>query len=104
MSFDIRILEAIKGATRGKPKDLAGILAYVDSRERVVLTHQEMEGGLRRLVESECVAEASDHRFYEISAEVERRAFSGLTPEDYQQACEEYRQRFWETHAKRRIK
>ena len=94
MSFDTRILEAVNGSTREKPKDLASILAYVDFRERLLLTHQEMAGGLCRLVEQGLIAEVADHRFHEVAPTGTPGAFSGLTPEKYQQACEAYQERF----------
>ena len=45
MDFDTRIFEAVEGGTLEKPHDLVQILANADSREKLVLSHEELSGG-----------------------------------------------------------
>jgi len=94
MNFDARIQESIKGTTLEHPKDLCGILAYVDSRERVVLTCQELSDGLSRLIRQGRVIEAVGRSFYENKREAKPSSFRGLTAQEYQQACESYQESF----------
>lgn len=42
MILDRGIFKAIKGHSETHPQDLVGILAYVDSHEKLVLTHEEL--------------------------------------------------------------
>ena len=103
MSFDARIQESIEGTTLDHPKDLPGILAYVDFRERVVLTREELSDGLSRLIEQGRVIEVAGRSFYENKREIEPSSFMGLTPQEYQQACDAYQESF-RTLTKRRKK
>jgi hypothetical protein len=98
MDFDDRIFEAVRGGTQDKPRDLVDIFAYVDSREKVVLSQQELVGGLQRLIEQGRIGELSRHRFHEVIVGPAPRTFSGLTPVEYEQACEAYRKWFWKTY------
>jgi hypothetical protein len=98
MDFDTRIFEAVEGGTLEKPHDLVQILAYVDSREKLVLSHEELSGGLQRLVEQGRIAELPRHRFYRTADDSAPRTFSGLTLEEYREACEAYRKWFWKTY------
>ena len=59
MRIDRNIFKAIKSHGETDPQDLVGILADVDSRERLLLTHEELSGGLQRLIESGQIAEAT---------------------------------------------
>ena len=93
-SYDRDILKALKGATLEKPIDLADILMWVDARQRLVLTHEELEGGLRRLIAAGNVAEAKPLHFYPIPAPSGRGVFSGVSAAQHADASREYHRRF----------
>jgi hypothetical protein len=97
MDLDKFILEAVKGHTPENPKDLVGILYHVDGRMKLVMSDDELEGGLRRLVETGRIAELSAHRFYEVTGALSPGIFSGLSGEEHCRACEVYRKWFWKT-------
>ncbi len=98
MSFDRRIFKAIKGHSETNPQDLVSILAYVDSQERLVLTHAELSG--ERLIESGQIAEATPHKYFDTSGQSYSRVFSGLSLQDHEEACQAYRKVFWEHYRK----
>ena len=100
MSFDRRILKAIKSHSETAPQDLVGILAYVDSQEKLVLTHEELSGGLQRLIESGEIAEATPHKYFDTAGQSHSRGFSGLSLQDHEEACQAYRKWFWEQYRK----
>ena len=100
MSFDRRILKAIKSHSETAPQDLVGILAYVDSQEKLVLTHEELSGGLQRLIESGQIAEATPHKYFDTAGQSHSRVFSGLSLQDHEEACQAYRKWFWEESQK----
>jgi hypothetical protein len=100
MDFDASIFEAVESGTLEKPHDLVQILAYVDSRDRLVLSHEELSGGLQRLIAQGRVAELPRHKFYKVTDDSAPRTFSGLTPEEHLQACEAYEKWFWKTYRK----
>jgi hypothetical protein len=54
-----RIFEAIVGYTPERPQNLVGILGFVDGREKLVLTHDELSGALKRLMAAGRVGEPS---------------------------------------------
>ncbi len=96
MEFDRDIFKAIKGSTETQPQDLVGILAFVDSRQRLVLTHEELSGGLQRLIESGKIAEVAPCRYFDTAGQPHSRHFSGLSPEEHEQACDAYQKLFQE--------
>jgi hypothetical protein len=96
MSLDRRIFKAIKGHSESNPQDLVSILAYVDSQERLVLTHEELSGGLQRLIESGQIAESRPHKYFDTAGQSHSRVFSGLSLQDHEEACQAYRKWFWE--------
>jgi len=100
MSLDRSILKAIKGHTETQPQDLMSILAYVDSQERLVLTHQELSGGLQRLIASGQIAEATPHKYFDPAGQPHSREFSGLSLEDHKETCQAYHQWFEEQSRK----
>lgn len=61
MNLDRDIFKAIKGHTETSPHDLVGILAYIDSQQKLLMTHEELSGGLQRLIDSGQIAEATPH-------------------------------------------
>lgn len=93
--FDELVFDAIRGHTEEQPQDLVGILGFVDGREKLVLTQEELAGALQRLIDARRIGECSRHRFYELNDPSVSVAFSGLTPEEHAAACECYRQEFW---------
>lgn len=100
MSLDRRIFKAIEGHSETHPQDLVSILAYVDSRERLVLTHEELSGGLLRLIESGQIAEAKPHKYFDTAGQSHSREFSGLSLQDHEKACQAYRRWFEEQYRK----
>jgi hypothetical protein len=96
MSLDRSIFKAIKGHTEDKPQDLVGILAYVDSREKLLLTHEELSGGLERLIRGNQIAEVVPHKFVDTAGRPYSHNFSRLSLSDHEQACQAYRKWFEE--------
>ena len=89
-TFDDRVREAIGLATPKAPQDLAGILHYVDSRERLVLTHEELSGSLERLIGCGAVAEVAPHRFYLPRDARPASSFTAIPRQVYDAAFDEY--------------
>jgi hypothetical protein len=75
--LDRDILKAIKGYSPQSPQDLAGILAAVEARQRLILTYEELIGGIDRLIERGRVAEAGNCRYYVPKSPPAIRSFSG---------------------------
>jgi len=98
MQLDDYILQAVRGSTKEQPQDLVGILYQVDGRMKIVLSHDELSGGLQRLIEQGLIAESERHRFYEVADGTAPRTFSGLTLDEHRQACEAYRKWFWKKY------
>jgi hypothetical protein len=96
-NLDHDIFKAIQGHTSDHPQDLVGILALVDVRQKTVLEHEELESGLRRLIQAGQIAEAAPLHYYESAAPPQERQFSGITVEEHRQACEAYLKWFWGT-------
>jgi len=95
--LDRQILRCMKGTTADEPIPLVGIFASIDCQERILLTHEELSGGLTRLIESGQCAEVGKHQFYEVAGTNPRPStFSGLSPEEYETACQEYHKWFAE--------
>ena len=95
-TFDDRVFEAIQGYTRDTPLGLVGIFGFVDGREKLVLSHEELVGALERLIAAGRIRESPRHQFYEPGDPGEKAGgFSGLTPREYDAACERYRKEFW---------
>ena len=88
--FDDRVREAIALATPEKPQDLAGVLHYVDSRERLVLTHHELSGSLERLIRCGAVAEIAPYRFCVPRDARPASSFTAIPRQVYDAACDEY--------------
>jgi len=89
-NFDDRVLEAIRLATPGQPQDIAGILHYVDSREKVVLTHRELVEALERLIHGGAVAEVAPFHFCVAESGVRKPHFTAMPREVYDAACDRY--------------
>lgn len=96
MSADLveRIFEAICGHTPEDPQNLVGILGFVDGREKLVLTHEELSGALRQLLAAGRIRESSPHHYYEPDESGDPSSFSGLTPEEHEDACRRYQEEF----------
>lgn len=88
-SLDRDVLKSMTGATRDQPIDLVRLLSGVDARQRLVLTHDELEGALRRLIDSGLVAEAAPLHFF-VPTEPRHGSFSGLSSRDYENAVKAY--------------
>ena len=98
MSLDRSIFKAIKGHTPENPCDLVGILYFVDGRERLVLSHEELSGGLQRLIQAGQIAKAEPHRYFESAGQTHAFTFSAISQDDYKKACEAYQKKFWEEY------
>jgi hypothetical protein len=88
--YDRDIFKAIKGHSEQSPQDLPGILAVVDARQRLILTHEELVSGLGRLIEAGQVVEAGNYRYYEPKSPPSARSFSGIPLAEYRRACKAY--------------
>jgi hypothetical protein len=92
--LDSRIYNAIKGHTAAKPQNLAGIIAYVDSQEKLVITREELSTGITRLIEDGLVAESEKHLFVETVKKGAAGSFSGISADEYETAFREYLKSF----------
>lgn len=92
--LDRRIYKAIKGYSSARPQTLVGILANVDSQEKLVMTHEELSSGLTRLIADGLIAEAGTHHFFEVVGTNVPSAFSGLSLGEHESACRNYREWF----------
>lgn len=90
MRLDRSIFKAIKGHTEDNPQDLVGILACVDSQEKMLLTHEELSGGLQRLIQGNQIAEVAPHKYVDTAGRTFSPSFSGLSAGDHERACQEY--------------
>jgi hypothetical protein len=95
--FDRDILKSLMGATQEQPVDLVRILWGVDARQRLLLTRDELDGALRRLMSSGRVAEAPPLHFF-VPAQQVPSEFSGLSSADYEHAVASYRSAFARSH------
>lgn len=96
-NYDRDILKALRGNTRDSPANLADIIALVDARQRLLLTHDELESGLRRLIAAGRAAEAKPLHFFPTPAPLELRPFSGVTADEYRDGVKAYHQRIEES-------
>jgi hypothetical protein len=87
--IDRRIFKTIQGRTSSDPQTLLGIIGGVDASERMVLTHDELSSGLKRLVSAGHIAEIEPHRFYDASNVESPSTFSDLTESDHAKAVRE---------------
>lgn len=88
--FDDRVFEAIALAAPQASQDLAGILHYVDSRERLILTHEELVGSLERLTGRGAITELRPHRFTVAHQGTGPKRFTPISRKVYDAACDEY--------------
>jgi hypothetical protein len=86
-----RVLEAI-GLKLFHPNQLVCILAYVDSREKMVLTREELCEALERLERLGYIRETNHLRYHRGTSSHGR--FTGVSEAEYRQACDEYGQWF----------
>ena len=98
MQLDNYIFEALRGSTKAHPQDLVDVLYHVDGRMKLVMSLDELAGGLLRLIEQGKIGESDRHRFYEITDGTPPKPFSGLTLDEYRQVCEAYQKWFWKRH------
>lgn len=87
--YDQLIYEAIQSSTPSGPCDLVYIFGYVDGRDKSVLSHDQLNGGLQRLIEDGRIKEIIPHKFILTKGE-EASSFSGLSIPQYEQACLDY--------------
>jgi hypothetical protein len=98
--LDRRVSEAVALATRDAPTDLVLILNYVDSREKLVLSREELVGALERLIARGEITEVTPLHFAPAAGSQGSRSFSGVSSEQYQSACDTYTERFWAEYRK----
>lgn len=96
--YDQLIYESIKASTESNPCDLVQILFHVDGRDKSILLYEQLKYGLQRLITNGKIREISPHKFIGSEREEESKAFSGLSIEEYQQACQDYRTYFEEIY------
>ena len=94
--LDRRIFKTIQGHTPDNPQTLTGIIWGVDASERFILTHEELSGGLQRLISAGHIAEIKTHQFCDTSDADHPKTFSGVTQSDHKAAVAQYRKEFWE--------
>lgn len=104
MNFDQRIFEAVEHGTPEKPRNLVQILACVDALEKVLLSHEELAGGLKRLIEEGRIAESPGHKFRGVSEGSPPGTFSGLPQAEYDQACKACHDWFEKAYRELKIK
>jgi hypothetical protein len=92
--LDRDIFKAIEGYSEHSPQDLPGILRAVDARQRLVLTHEELTGGLARLIEAGKVAEAGEFRYFAPESPPAVPSFSGVSLDEYNRAYNAYHENF----------
>ncbi len=99
MSYDELILEAISKRASVEVVSLVEILWYVDGRNKTLLNYDEVDGGLRRLIQDKRIIEA-DHLQYRVRSDGdEDRSFSGLNGLEYEAALTEYRRQFFAAYS-----
>ena len=87
---DNMIRKALRGTSRDAPLDLVGIIAAIDARERFVVSFEDFESGVRRLVELGEIGEARPLHFFESYSGDVGASFSGITEEQYLTAYRTY--------------
>jgi hypothetical protein len=92
--LDKAILKALRKTTRDRPANLVQIMGAIDAREKLLISFDELSGGLRRLIEAGKVGEAKPLHFYEPQRGESGMTFSGLTEEEYKVANRSYRDMF----------
>jgi hypothetical protein len=90
--LDKTIMKGLRKTTRDNPKELAGLISWIDAAERLMPTYDELEGGLRRLILAGEIQEAGPMRFYKSEHGQERSNFSGFSEADFSAACRTYRE------------
>jgi hypothetical protein len=92
--FDEDVFRAVAGATVGNPIDAAGILAGVDAYQRLLLTEDELNQSLKKLIGSGRVKEVTPGLYAE--GNDPSRTFHPVSGAAYREALERYRKRFLE--------
>ena len=88
--LDRCIFLTIQGRTATDPQTLMGILAGVDGKERLVLTREELAGGLLRLIHAGYIVEIEPLKFCVASEPDSPGEFSGISDSDHAKAVQEY--------------
>lgn len=96
--FDALILAAIEARSVENPASLVEILGFVDGREKLVLSHEELAGGLERLARAGKITESSRHEYHGLPETHGPGRFSGLTPAEHASACDRYHRAFWQKY------
>ena len=92
--LDRRVSEAVALLTREEPADLVHILHYVDSREKLTLSRDELARALERLIARGKIVEITPLHFAPADASEGPGSFSGVSAEQYQNACDKYAGQF----------
>jgi hypothetical protein len=88
--LDEAILKGLRKTTRDKPVDLASIIPWIDAKERLIPTYDELKGALRRSILAGEIQEAGPKRYYKSEHGQERSFFSGFSEADFNAACRAY--------------
>jgi hypothetical protein len=99
--YDKMILKALRHTTHDNPTDLVGIIGHIDSRERLIISFEELESGLRRLVEAGMIQEIKPLHFFKTADSEAAAIFTGLNEEQYKSVCRKYRD--WMQQARKEL-
>lgn len=94
MNYERYILEAIKGYTKTNPQTLSGIIMYIDSVDKSIISQKDLASGLKQLIEDGKVAEINPLKYIETKGITFPRNVSNISSKIYEQACMEYREQF----------
>lgn len=93
MYLEQAVFRAIEHHTRDKPANLINIIATVDARERLVITHDELEGCLSDLYAQNRIGQVSVTQYYQLTEDEKNcEAFTPITDSDYEKALYQYRE------------
>ena len=100
--FKSIIAEALAGTTAEHPRTLSELIGYVDARQKLIITYDELHDSLKDLVESRKVLQIGDRYCMASGTGGEATPFIGFRPQAYRKAEKEYRKRWKEYKALRR--
>ncbi len=93
MYLEHDVFKTIEHHTKDKPANLINIIATVDARERIVISHDELEGCLCDLYAQNRIGQVSVTQYYELEEGVKNcEAFKPITGNDYAKALNSYRE------------
>lgn len=94
------VAEGLNGTTIESPRTLTELIGYVDAREKLVISYDEVHDALKDLVEAGKALQVGDSYCAAAAASAAPKAFNGFSKEAYRKAVEAYQDRFWKTYEK----